>query len=83
VAAPPYLGVADNDSELRALVAQQRTAVVTSAAPVVPGACTVPSASLLGSVTWQGTPAYVFVANGQATVVRESDCRPLATVPLT
>jgi hypothetical protein len=82
--APPYLGVADNDSELRALVAQERTAAVTSAAvPVAPGACTVPSASLLGSVTWEGTPAYVFVANGEATVVRASDCRPLATVPLT
>jgi hypothetical protein len=84
-ASPPgYLGVADNDSELRALVARERTAAVTSAAaPVVPGACTVPSASLLGSVTWEGTPAYVFVADGEATVVRASDCRPLATVPLT
>jgi hypothetical protein len=43
----------------------------------------VPAATLVGTVTWQGTAALVFVANGLATVIQVSDCRPIATVPLT
>ncbi|HEY1278027.1 MAG TPA: hypothetical protein VGF22_00045 [Acidimicrobiales bacterium] len=85
----PYLGVADDDSELRALlVATSASAVSAPPAPATPPAlaansCTVPAATLVGTVTWQGTAALVFVANGLATVIQVSDCRPIATVPLT
>ena len=83
-AAPPYLGVADDDSELRALLgANQVSAVTTPPAPLATNGCAVPAATLVGTVTWQGTTALVFVANGLATVVDVSDCRPITTVPLT
>jgi len=83
-AAPPYLGVADDDSELRALLGgSQASAVTTPSAPVGRNGCAVPAATLVGTVTWQGTTALVFVANDLATVVDVSDCRPITTVPLT
>jgi hypothetical protein len=81
--------VADDDSELRALLGgSSASAVNEPPAPATPAAsaansCTVPGATLVGTVTWQGTTALVFVANGLATVVQVSDCRPIATVPLT
>jgi hypothetical protein len=83
--APPYLGVADDDSELRALLgATSASAVSPLPAPAsAANSCTVPGATLVGTVTWQGTLAHVFVANGVATVIQVSDCRPIATVPLT
>jgi hypothetical protein len=87
--APRYLGVADDDSELRALLGGNSASAVS--APLVPApppapaasSCTVPGATLVGTVTWQGAAAFVFVANGLATVIQVSDCRPVATVPLT
>jgi hypothetical protein len=80
----PYLGVANDDDALRALLTGERAAAV-SPAPVttVPTSCAVPSATLVGAVTWQGTMALVFVSNGSATVVDGADCRPVAVVPLT
>jgi hypothetical protein len=83
-AQPPFLGVADDDDALRALVTGDKTAAA-SAQPVTPASnsCAVPSAALVGIVTWQGTMALVFVGNGSATVVDAADCRPLAVVPLT
>jgi len=87
--APPYLGVADDDSDLRALLGATSASAVSAppapASPATPTAnsCTVPGATLVGTVTWQGTQALVFVANGLATVIQLSDCRPIATVPLT
>jgi hypothetical protein len=79
-----YLGVANDDDTLRALLAGDRAASVSPApATSLPSLCAVPSATLVGSVTWQGTMALVFVGNGSATVVDDADCRPLAVVPLT
>jgi hypothetical protein len=81
----PYLGEADDDGALRTLVQQLKSsALSTDNAAPVPNACTIPSAQLLGTVTWQGTLAYVFVTDStDATVVRADTCQTLTVVTLT
>ncbi|HKA04547.1 MAG TPA: zf-HC2 domain-containing protein [Acidimicrobiales bacterium] len=82
---PPYLGAASDEPGLRALLnaGAASGASAPAVAPIpVPSGCTVPSATLAGTLTWQGTPALVFVGDGRATVVAGSDCRTLVVLPV-
>lgn len=80
----PNLGAVDDDATLRTLLRNRAsTSPALSDAASAGTACVVPSSQLVAAVTWQGTPALVFVGEaGQATVLSVDGCRPLAVVPL-
>ena len=76
------LGPIDDPALLRSAL---NTTSLAAASGPPPNPCPVPSADLVATVVWQGTPAYVYVtaAGDDATVVGQDGCQTLAVVPLT
>jgi hypothetical protein len=84
VSSVPNLGAVDDDATLRRLLNNR---ALNSPAPSDTASagttCAVPSSQLVAAVTWQGTPALVFLGDAaEATVLSVDGCRPLAVVPL-